>query len=271
MKSTTRSLAILCSALSLLPASATERFFTYTYEPETMPQGAMEYEQWIGLRAGRNKTVGQDNYNRWEIREEFEYGVTDNYSVSLYLNQSSENYRDPLTAENHSNFHFDGVSIENRWMVVNPANHAVGLALYLEPRYAGDEAELEEKIILGQRFGDWKWALNLTHATEWSENFHSTEGEVEVSFGITRHLSKHWSLGLEARDHNELPEYDKWENTALYLGPVVTYQQEKWWATLTIMPQILGVNFVENVDNDHSFELEGHERVNARLIVGFSF
>ena len=265
-----KSLAILCSALSL-PASATERFFTYTYEPETMPQGAMEYEQWIGLAAGRNKTVGQDNYNRWEIREEFEYGVTDNYSLSLYLNQSSESYRDPLTAQNHSNFHFDGVSIENRWMVINPADHAVGLALYLEPRYAGDEAELEEKIILGQRFGDWKWALNLTHATEWSDNFHATEGEVEVSFGITRHLSKHWSLGLEARDHNELPEYEKWENTAFYLGPVVTYQQEKWWATLTVMPQIFGVNFVENVDNDHSFELEGHERVNARLIVGFSF
>jgi len=154
MKSTTGILlGTLCSALSLLPALATERFFTYTYEPETMPKGAMEYEQWIGLAAGRNKTVGQNNYNRFEIREEFEYGVTDNYSVALYLNQSSESFRDPLTAEDHSNFRFDGVSIENRWMVVNPADHKVGLALYLEPRYAGDEAELEEKIILGQRFG----------------------------------------------------------------------------------------------------------------------
>jgi hypothetical protein len=141
----------------------------------------------------------------------------------------------------------------------------------LEPRYAGDEAEVEEKIILGQRFGDWKWALNLTHATEWEDNFHSTEGEVEVSFGITRRLNSHWSIGLEARDHNELPDYRIWENTAFYLGPVVTYQQEKWWATLTIMPQILGANFAENVDRDHNFELEGHERLNARLIVGFSF
>lgn len=37
---------------------ASERYFTDTYEPETMPAGAAD----------------------------FEYGVTDNYSVSLYLN-----------------------------------------------------------------------------------------------------------------------------------------------------------------------------------------
>src|SRR5258708_11286607 len=129
-------LASVGLAFCALSVSATERFFTYTYEPETMPQGAMEYEQWIGLRAGRNKTVGQDNYNKWEIREEFEYGVTDNYSLSIYLNQSSENYRDPLTAEDHSNFHFDGVSLANGWMIINPTNHAGGLALYLDRPYA---------------------------------------------------------------------------------------------------------------------------------------
>ena len=261
----------LFNALSLVSASATERYFTYTYEPETMPKGAMEYEQWVTLRSGRNKTVGQESFNKWELREELEFGVTDNYTVALYLNESSESFRDPVTHEDSSKFRFDGVSIENRYLVLNPAEHAVGLALYLEPRFAGDEAELEQKIIFGQRHGDWKWALNLTHATEWEDNFHSTEGEVEVSFGLTRHLNNNWSIGLEARDHNELPEYETWENTALYLGPVVTYRQEKWWATLTIMPQVLGVNFKENVDNNHHFELEGHERVNARLIVGFSF
>src|SRR5262249_17072876 len=140
-----------------------------------------------------------------------------------------------------------------------------------EPRYSGDEAEVEEKIILGQRIGDWKWALNLTHATEWENNFHETEGEVEVSFGITRRLNRHWSLGLEARDHNEIPEYRTWENTAVYVGPVVTYQQEKWWATLTVMPQVYGANFSDDPDRNHHLELEGHERWNIRLILGFSF
>lgn len=263
--------ALLACGVCAGTATATERFFTYTYEPETLPQGATEYEQWVTLRAGRTKTVGQENYNKWEIREELEYGVTDNYSVSLYLNESTESFRDTATGLDHSAFHFDGVSVENRYLVWNPATHAVGLTLYFEPRFAGDEAELEQKIILGQRFGEWKWAFNLTHAAEWENNLHDVEGEVEASFGITRRLGSHWFAGVEARDHNELPDYREWENTALYIGPVVTYQQEKWWATLTVMPQVLGVNFSGNVDGNHALELEGHERVNVRLVLGISF
>jgi len=263
-------LAGCLAALGLGEASATERLFTYTYEPETMPKTGMEYEQWVTLRSGRNSTVGQENFNLWEFREELEYGVTDNYTLSLYLNQSSQSYRDPSTGEDFSKSRFDGISLENKYLVLNPVDHAVGLSLYLEPRFAGDEAELEQKIILGQRHGNWKWALNFTHATEWSDNFHETEGEVEVSVGVSYELSKHWSIGLEARDHNELPEYEKWENTALYVGPVVSYRQEKWWAALTVMPQVYGANFGENPDGNTNLELEGHERWNVRLLLGFS-
>jgi hypothetical protein len=255
----------------LAPVTATERFFTYTYEPETMPKGVLEYEQWVTARVGRNSTVGQENYTRWEFRHELEYGVTDNYTLGLYINESLTSFRETESGRWVSDLEFDGVSLENRYMLWNPADHTVGLTLYLEPRISGSEAELEEKIILGQRCGDWKWALNLTHATEWAEDFHETEGEIEVSFGITRDLSKHWSLGIEARDHNELPEYEVWENTAFYLGPVLNYRQDRWWATLSIMPQIVGANFEENVDANHHFELEGHEKVNIRLIAGFSF
>ena len=150
--------------LAVASAGANERFFTYTYEPQTMPKGAWETEQWITLRAGRDTAVGQENYNKWEFRQELEYGVTDNYTLSLYLNESWENYHDPNTGHHFSDLNFDGVSLENRYMVWNPQEHAVGLALYLEPRISGSEAEVEEKIILGQRFGDWTWALNLTHA-----------------------------------------------------------------------------------------------------------
>src|SRR5256885_10539203 len=128
-------LGLLAAGLGL-GVRADERRFTYTYEPETMTRGGMELEQWVTLRSQRNRAVGQENFNRWELREELEYGVTDNYTVSLYLNESSESFRDSA-AEDHSRFHFDGVSIENRYLVLNPADHWTGLALYLEPRFAG--------------------------------------------------------------------------------------------------------------------------------------
>jgi hypothetical protein len=57
--------------------------------------------------------------------------------------------------------------------------------------------------------------------------------------GILRRsgISANSEFRFEFRDHNELPEYRKWENTALFLGPVISYRQEKWWAALTIAPQ----------------------------------
>jgi hypothetical protein len=265
-------LAAGCTCLSM--AHADERRFTYTYEPEVLPQGGLEFEQWVTLRTQRTKggEVQQGNYNLWEIREELEYGVTDNYSVSLYLNTAAESFRDfsqdPVV--NQSSFDFKGISLENRYMVLNPANHPVGLTLYLEPRYSGSEAEIEQKIILGQRYGDWKWAFNLVHATEWANELHDVEGEVEADLGIARDLGKNWSLGIELRDHNELPDYRIWENTALFVGPVVSYRQERWWAALSVMPQVFGANFHGDPDGNSQFELEGHERVNIRLLFGIS-
>ena len=73
------------------------------------------------------------------------------------------------------------------------------------------------------------------------------------------------------RDHNELPDYKLWENTAVFIGPVATFTQEKWWTTLTMLPQIYGNNFQGNPDANHKMELEGHERVNVRLIFGIGF
>jgi hypothetical protein len=268
-------MALLAGGLSVLNARADERRFTYTYEPEVLPKGAMEFEQWVTLRTQRTKggAVQQGNFNRWQIREELEYGVTDRYTVSLYLNGQATSFKDfsATPPASTSKTEFSGVSLENRYMVLNPANHTVGLTLYFEPRFSGDEAELEQKIIIGQRHGDWKWAFNLTHAIEWENDLHDREGELEATFGLTRDLGKHWSLGLEFRNHNALPDYRRWENTAFFLGPVVNYRQEKWWATLTVMPQIYGRDFFGGADNVRGLDLAGHERVNIRLIFGIGF
>lgn len=269
-----KSLALTGALCAAVPAAlqANERIFTYSYEPETLPQGTFEVEQWATWRAGRNSTVGQDNFHRLQFRTEFEYGVTDNYTVALYCNEQYETFRDPATGQTTKDFSWKGLSLENKYMVLNPATKPVGLSLYLEPTYDGEDMELEQKIILGQRHGDWKWALNLTHATEWEHHFTETEGEIEISAGLAYSLTKNWTIGIEARNHNELPEYEKWENSALYIGPVVNYRNEHFWATLTVMPQVWGETFHgENPDGNRHLELEGHERWNTRLIVGFSF
>ena len=269
MKRTITLVFALASVASL--ARADERLFTYTYEPETAPKGMFEFEQWVTSRVGRNSAVGQEDYQHWQFREEFEYGVTDNYTLSLYVNHDYEHFKDPATGKITSHYNWTGISLENKYLVLNPADHAVGLSLYLEPTFDGENFELEEKIILGQRYGDWKWALNLTHATEWTDDFRNVEGELEVSFGLAYQLSPRWAVGFEIRDHNELPEYQEWENTALYIGPVISYKRDHWWAALAVMPQVYGANYTGDPDGNSSLELEGHERWSIRLLFGYNF
>jgi hypothetical protein len=250
---------------------ADERLFTYTYEPETEPRGDWEYEQTVTARAGRNDAVGQRDYQKWEFSEEIEHGFTDRYTAALYVNSDYERFTEPASDATSSHNRFTGISLENRYQLLDPVNHPVGLTLYLEPTYDGDDAELEQKIILGQRFGDWKWAVNLTHATEWTDDFQSNEGELEISAGLARRLTHRWAVGIEARDHNELPDYKQWENTAVYVGPVISYRRLGWWAALTVMPQVYGWNHTGNPDDNTHLELEGHERLNVRLKFGFDF
>jgi hypothetical protein len=261
---------LLTAAACLQTVGATDRLFTYSYEPETMPQGAMEFEQWVTLRAGRTKNIGEENYNRWDIREEFEYGVTDRYTLALYLNTKAESFRDSM-GNDQSDFSWEGISLENIYNVLNPATHPVGLSFYVEGTYSGSEAEIEEKIIIGQRHGDWKWALNLINETEWEDNLSEIEGKVEATAGIARHLGKNWALGLEVRNVNILPDYNEWESSAIYLGPVVSYHEEKWWAALTVMPQIWGKNYDGGGDGDPTLDLVHNERLSIRLIFGIGF
>jgi len=266
-----KTLAVTLGILACLQSgSADDRLFTYSYEPETMPQGAMEFEQWVTLRAGKGDQIGKDNYNRWDIREEFEYGVTDQYTVALYLNTKAESYRD--SADNDvSDFSWEGLSLENIYNVLNPAEYPVGVSLYLEGTYSGEEAEVEEKIIIGQQHGDWKWAANFIQETEWEDNLSAVEGKIGATLGIARYLGKNWAVGVEVRNVNILPDYSEWESSAVYVGPVVSYHPEKWWAALTVMPQVWGKNYDGGSDGNPRIDFVHNEQINIRLLFGVNF
>jgi hypothetical protein len=267
-RTTLLSLVIAAATLGTPGGRTSDRLFTYTYEPEGMPKGAAEFEQWVTLRTQRSRHVGKENFNRWELREELEYGVTDRYTIDLYLNTKAESFRDPATGRDESSFEFAGISVANRFLLLNPATHPVGLTLYLEPTFSGEEAAFEQKLIFGQRHGSWKWALNLIHETEWEDNFHETVGEFEATLGVSRELTKNWWLGLEVRNINEMSEYREWVSSALYAGPALHYRRENWWATLTVLPQVWGKDYDGNRDRTSGLDLTHQERLNLRLIFG---
>jgi len=136
------SILLLGALLLAGTAPADNRLFTYTYEPETEPRGDWEIEQAVTARLARDAAVGQQHYQRWQFSTEVEHGFTERYTAALYVNHDYERFTDPATGAKTSNNHWAGISLENRYLVLDPVSNPVGLTLYLEPTYDGDNAEL---------------------------------------------------------------------------------------------------------------------------------
>jgi len=80
-----------------------------------------------------------------------------------------------------------------------------------------------------------------------------------------------WNSPFGARNHNEWIDFKEWEHTAFFVGSALSYRTERWWATLTVLPQVYGKNFGENPDDEPALVLDQHEKINVRLLVGVSF
>jgi hypothetical protein len=245
---------------------ADERHFTYSYEADSvLPKGHWEFEQWLTLKAGK----ADGEFYRWDFREEMEYGITDRLTTALYLNFSDIHSDGVPGLENEDSFEFEGVSSEWKYMLLSPHLYPIGVLLYFEATYAGEEVEIEEKLILQHNFGErWILAANIIGEQEWEFEAEGTESEgvLEFTAGLSYSINEFWSVGLEGRNHREYPEFEEQEHSAFFLGPNIHYGNGKWWATLTVLPQIAGTP-----DTDSGLQLDEHERVEVRLIAGVYF
>ena len=250
---------------------ADERFFTYIQDADVLPKGRWEFEHWTTFRKGY--AGGDRDFHRyqWDLREEVEYGLTDKLSGALYLNfrQDQVVARQP-GGQDSSSFSFKGVSAEFKYQLVNPNTRPVGVALYFEPTYAGNELELEYKLIASSNIGEnWVLAANAVFEQEWEQEEGETEKEsvLEFSAGAAYRITPNWSVGIEARRHlvYEGVNLNERLGSAWFLGPNIHYGSSKWWATLTMLPQINGS------PSDRGINITEHQAFEARLIFGLNF
>ena len=264
-------LSLAAMALIVSSARADERFFTYIYETETLPQGKWEFEQWLTLRQGHPK--GDRNFNQsiWDFREEIEYGLTDKLSISGYLNFRADQYvARNEDVQDSSEFLFKGVSAEFKYQLLSPNTDPVGLSLYFEPTYNSNEQELEYKVLLSKNIGDsWVLAANASFEQEWKHEEGTTgkESVFELSSGVAYRITPHWSIGLEARYHSVFEGLMLNEDigAGLFIGPNVHYGRANWWGTFSVAPQITGS------PSDGGINRTEHQTVEAKLIVGVNF
>lgn len=241
-------------------AHATERTFGYVYGSDVLNPGSVELEPWTTMRLGR-----ADFYRRFDQRIEFEAGLTSRLQTAFYLNWSAVNAETETgRAESVT---WGGVSSEWKLKLADAVADPVGFALYFEPGFGPEEAEVEGKAILDARRGNWYAALNLGADHEWEFEEDETEREIglEADLGISYKLSRTLSTGLEMRSVSTIPSGEDLESSALFLGPVLSYAGESWWTTVTILPQVKGL---EGATKD-GLDLADHERVEIRILLGF--
>jgi hypothetical protein len=248
-------------------AGADERKFNYSYEAKTLPQGTWEFEQWATLKM--DKDAG--DYHRLELREEFETGLTDLLTTSLYLNTVYQATRGVPGLTNEHSFGFASISSEWKYKLSDPAADLVGFLLYAELLASNDDYEIEWKLVFSKQVGPLTFAYNFIY--EWelerkaapSPEWHWAH-VVQNTAGVSLDLPflQGTSVGVEARSEAHFERsLSGHHNSAYYAGPNVHYAASSWWATLSFLTQI-DVHGLE-------FSEVGNTKVELRLMFGVNF
>jgi hypothetical protein len=88
--------------------------------------------------------------------------------------------------------------------------------------------------------------------------------------GASWQLNPHWRVGVETRLHTEFgnADFNNSEFLVLNLGPAIHYGADRFFATLSVLPQVAGWPDKNGTSGLH---LDEHERVEVRLKLGFEF
>ena len=246
---------LLLVALILLPAiaaQASERRFTYSYEATTMPKGAWEYEQWVTWQTDRDDDA---EFDRFDIRHEFEYGMTDKWQVALYV--ADWRYKDGRSVDN-DRAEFRDVAFETIYNLTDPTADPLGLALYGEVKIGDEFFELEGKLLVQKNFGPVAAVYNFIIEAEY-EGAHlgDDNGKIEQTAGLSYQVSPSFLVGGEFVHEVGFPDWDSTGHNVLYLGPNASWRHRKWWVTATQLFQ------VSNVHDEPNFQ--------TRLLFGVDF
>jgi hypothetical protein len=275
--------AVLCLAAS--QTRADENLFGYTYTADVLPKGKWEVEQWVTGRIGKQS----GDFLNTELRTEIETGLTDRLQASLYLNYNYFYVHNAVTSEgpigNKNFLGVSGTSAEFKYQVLSPYKDKFGMALYLEPGYGTiegadgsrhQEIELEGKLILEKHWRDDTvvGTFNYTLEPEWAkadgEKSFNVSLKMEWGAGLAYRIAPRWYAGLETRVQTEFADADFNQSkfVAAFVGPALHYGTERWWATLTVLPQVWGW---PNQNGTGGLTLTDHERLEVRLKMGFNF
>jgi hypothetical protein len=231
----------LCSAPAV--RAEDDQPFITLHTTELEEPGEMELENWFFFRSGH---AGQAFANI-ENRNELEYGISENWQASLYLNYewSRENPHPsgPAVVTNDVS-----VATEFIWRALDIDSAPFGLAFYLEPQVGPQKRFIETKILLQKNFlaDRLRGVVNVIAQDEWDHiktGGWAQSSQLEFNAGLAWRLSSAWNIALEfgnerAFDGEVLGTGARPVASSFYLGPTLQYSADPFQITFGAQAQL---------------------------------
>lgn len=228
--------ALLGGALCLVHAAeAGSRRFTYSYETTTMAAGAMELESSV---TWKTNTADDSEFERFDMRHEFEYGVTDRLQLALYF----ADWRHEKSGSEGGKSEFRDVAVEAIYNLTDPNTSPFGSALYGEIKGSDDFIELEGKLLLQKNLGSWMFVYNVGGEIAWEDDYQNDEAELMQSAGVAYQINPAWSVGAEVLHEIAMPDADHLGDSGVYLGPNVAWRSNRFSVAVTGLWQLTSIS-----------------------------
>lgn len=212
-------------------AEASSRRFTYSYETTTMAAGAMELESWVTYKTNQ---ASDPDFERFDIRHEFEYGVTDRFQLAFYF----ADWRHEKSSTESGKTEFRDIAVEAIYNLTDPNTTPFGSAIYGEIKGSDDFIELEAKLLLQKNLGAWMFVYNIGGEIEWEDNYQNDEAELFQTAGISYQINPSWSVGAELLHEIAVPDVDTIGDSGVYVGPNVSWRNNRFSVALTGLLQV---------------------------------
>ncbi|MBI5399654.1 hypothetical protein HZB07_03460 [Candidatus Saganbacteria bacterium] len=194
------------------PSHADRRSYVWTYEYVTMPRGMAEVEYYNTLEY---PDTTNSKVNTWKHWVELEYGLTDNWDVSMY-----QTFKQTNTAAANT-LSYDGFKLRTRYRLGERGSNPLDTLLYaelIEPNDLSKAGVFEGKIILAKDIRTLNFSYNYIIKRELTE---AAKTENEFAAGASIELRPTFKIGLEAKGNYTTGKH--------YAGPTISWAQEKFW------------------------------------------
>ena len=259
-------------------AKADDRPFAFAYTTDLEARGEKEIEQEITWSSGHAREAFQEI----ESRTEFEYGVTDNFQASFYLNYDWARTRPHLPLGPAETSSLPGVSGEFIYRLTNVYFDPIGLALYMEPSIGNGTRSFELKALLQKNFLNdrLRFALNVNAEDNWDKNalgHYDQSSALEFYSGLAYNLTPEWSVAAEFDNERGfdgliLGGAPIYAENAYFVGPTISYTGHPFRVLLGAQAQLPWASDPTHtpgaLDNGY---LSGAERFRVRLRIASDF